>query len=648
MQTFNIDKKIKGCIIIMLIMAAFCSPSYAQFYDLNETSNEQIFKADEQEENQSGISFIEDGISEEPLIETSGDEGGFIPEQDPDIFEISKENSKRQDTTIPIADSLETFSGKIAEESIKEQLRGLAQLDHIGFLDPNFDENLWKGVSFEQAKKKLQAVGSSKIGSIHAKRILRNMMVAKATPPKALANQSWLLLRLQTLADMGNLSDIQLMTKEINPKELLMLGNMELNKFYLQSNILNADVNVFLKTLLQNNPSDGDLKKLFLINLYSQNKIQQAKLSFQALTDSNTNVANSGFAKIFSALLNEDRLNLVNSELNVYEQYVVALNPELFEDVNYAKFKDKILLNVVNKAKDLKTTVNVAETLMNVYPYSYNIDNLNKVYEEYRFSAKDLSVPLKFMKRSTNEYKKRALLYQSSKIAGLNSTKAVALKKLWESYEKAGLNNIKLLITEKTQSIALNSSIVWFSQDILKGQLLHANIDYSTLKILFENIDQGYANSKFLNLQIALEFLRRTSVVGVNVDSIQDYKEILAYWFNANKLNSKENYNYVMRVLTLLDAMQAPIPEEIWTALYEKSSLYEKSAQSNPIWLRLVSSAIEREEKGSALLLIIDSFVNKKPADLTPQTLANVISCLNFLNMTQEMTLIGMEAILPN
>jgi hypothetical protein len=101
---------------------------------------------------------------------------------------------------------------------------------------------------------------------------------------------------------------------------------------------------------------------------------------------------------------------------------------------------------------------------------------------------------------------------------------------------------------------------------------------------------------------------------------------------------------HVLRVLTLLDALEAPIDENIWAKLYEKSNL-EAKTDSNPVWLRLITSSMQKEEKGKSLLLVLEKFAKQNAADMDPQTLANIISALNYLNMPQEMALVGTNAI---
>lgn len=633
----NSRKKITTALLLSTV--AF-SNANAQFFDLSEQGIES------QIERPSGnyhSAFEEVAQSEKvqtnPVLETSGDEGGFVPQKDPDLESIKQDNSYQ---TLPVADGFDAFSDTLVnEEAVKEQLRDIKQLDYIGYLDPNFDEALWVGVSYDYAKTRF--ANFDKIKSVHVKRIVKNMLVAKARAPQT--EKSWLALRLQTLLSMGNLSDVRMLLKEVKPKELALLKNEELNTLYLQANLLDETTLDFIKKLLEQDPTNLNYKKAFLINLYNSGKTSQAKLSFNALKEGDKSVADSNFGKLFNALLNDTSLDVATLEkLDVFDQHLVALNNQLFTNVDFAKFADQTLLVAINNATDLQEKTMFAETLMNNYPYSYNVDYLTRIYEEHEFAAKDLSVPLKFIQTSKDLEKNRALLYQSSKINGLNSTKALALKKLWESYSANNLENLKSLITEKTQNISVNSSIAWFSMDLLKNELKQAHIESATLKSLYENIDNVYSNANILNLQIAVEFLRKTSVISANFDSIQEYKETLQSWFNAHDIKTRSDYNYVLKVLTLLDALEAPIGDEIWARLYEKSSL-ETKVEANPIWLRLVTSAMQKEEKGKALLLVAEKFTKDDEQSLDPQTLANIIACLNFLNMPQEMALIGMNSI---
>lgn len=655
MLNFNLPQlKTKKMSMVLAVMTCLNVVANAQFYDLNEAAEPEIpnYNSNVYQQSNEPVTthpLFAEGVEENPNLETSGDENGFIPESNPDTsIKYTQQQAPQNEFAFPVAEGLDSFSGMIAEEKIDEKLRDLTQLDSIGFLDSNFDEFLWKGVSFELLQEKLSNISSNKIGSIHIEKILRNMLLAKTQAPQMPEGQSWLAFRMNTLNRLGYLSDVELLMKDIKERELLLLNNPQLTNLYLQVNALNPGIDSLIRKSLSQDSSNVSYKKYLLLNLYKQGKINQAKLTFQALTDFDSNVKKSVFAKLYSALLNNEMADLIHADrnLDIFEQYVIALKPELFKNVKYYTFKDKILVDAIEATNELSTKTEIAETLMNTYPYSYNIDTLVKVYEEYKFAVQQLSVPLKFLQISEDKHKNRALLFQSSKNASLNSTKALSLKKLWESYENNDLQNLKTLVNERTQGILLNSSIAWFSKDVLKEQLLRANIDLETLKVLYQNMDQVNNGVQFLDLQIALEFLRRTSVIGVNFDSIQEYKDTLYRWFNANKLDSSENYEYVLKVLTLLDAMQASIPDEIWTELYEKSSLGSTKSEINPIWLRLVSSAIEKGEKGKALLLVIDSFVNKQSSDLDPQTLANIISCLNFLNMSQEVGLIGLQAIL--
>jgi hypothetical protein len=624
----------KTKITTALLTTLALSNANAQFYDLNDqgmampTGNYKTAVEPE---------FTE---SSEPVMpESTGDELGFIPEQDPDVNPYT---SQPVFNALPVANGFDAFSNQmVAEESVKEQLRDIKQLDYIGFLDSKFDEALWVGVDYDYAKSRFAKFKDIK--SIHMRKVARDMLVAKARVPQT--DESWLVLRLQTLAEMGNLSDVKLLLKEVKPKELILLENQKLNNLYLQANLLEEPTYDFIKKLLEQDPSNVTYKKAFLVSLYNQGKVDQAKLSFNALVDADSEVKASEFAKIFTALLNNTELDLAEfSKLDTYSQYLVALNPVLFKGVNFNNFTDQTLTVAMENADSVSAKTMYAEVLMQNYPFSYGLDYLTLVYEEHKFETKDLSVPLKYIQSSEDEYANRALLYQSSKIKGLNSTKALSLKKLWESYSANNLNNLKLIVTEKTQGILVNSSIAWFSLDLLKNELKQAQIDYKTLNTLYENIDNAYMSTSALNLQIAVEFLRKTSLTGSDFDSVQDYKETLQTWFDTKEIKTSADYNYVLKVLTLLDALEAPISEDMWASLYEYSDLATND-KANPVWLRLITNAMQKDEKGKSLLLVLEKFVKDDEQTLDPQTLANIIATLNYLNMPQEMALVGVNSI---
>lgn len=621
----------------LLLTTALATTANAQFYDLDDqglampTGN---YKATPAVFNES---------SEVPQMETSGDEGGFVSEPIPEDELTSTQPVALPFNTLPVANGFDAFSNQmVAEETVKEQIRDIKQLDYIGLVDAKFDEALWVGVTYDYAENRFAKFKDIK--STHIKKIVRDMLMVKARVPQT--DKSWLALRLQTLISMGNLSDVKLLMKSVAPKELVLVENEHLNNLYLQANLLEESSYSFIKQLLEQNPTNLDYKKSFLIHLYNQGKVDQAKLSFNALVDADENVKNSNFAQLFSASLNNKNIDLANmGKLDIYNQYLVALNPALFANVNFKHFADQTLLAAMENADSISDKTMYAEILMQNYPFAYKANYLTMAYEEHKFDTKDLSVPLKFIQNSQDEYVNRALLYQASKVKGLNSTKALSLKKLWESYVKNGLANLKFIVTEKTQEISVNSSIAWFSLDLLKNELKQAHIDYRTLNTLYENIDNAYMNASALNLQIAVEFLRKTSLVDANsFDSIQDYKETLQTWFDTKEIKTANDYNYVLKVLTLLDALQAPIADDMWASLYDYSYLAPKQ-EANPIWLRLITSAMQKEEKGKALLLVAEKFINNNEQSLDAQTLANIIATLNYLNMPQEMALIGVNSI---
>ncbi len=625
----------------MLFSTLAATSANAQFFDLTEQGSvSQINRPTGNYQSSANSlndeSLFADRVEENPVLDTSGDEGGFIPTVNPD------ETVTQEVQSLPVAQGFDAFSTSLVnEEEVKEQLRDIKQLDYVGFLDENFDEALWVGVSYDYAKARFAQFKNIK--SIHMRKVARDMLMSKARAPQT--NNSWLALRLATLLEMGDLSDVKLLLKEVSPKELILLENAELNSLYLKAYLLEPATADFIKKLVSQDAKNLDYKKSLLISLYNQGKTSAVKLSFNALVDNDAQVENSNFAKIFSAVLNEKELDVANlTNLDVFEQYLIALNSDLFVNVDYTKFADQTLLVAINNATDLSEKTKVAEILMQNYPFAYPLATLTSVYDEHKFTSKDLSVPLTFIQNSNDEFKNRAVFFQASKVNGLNSTKAVALRKLWESYNKAGLENLKLLITEKTQNINVNSSISWLSIDLLKNELKQANLDASTLKTLYENIDNVYSNANILDLQIAVEFLRKTSLVTDNFDAIQSYKETLNAWFNSKKITTTAQYMHVLRVLTLLDALEAPIDENIWAKLYEKSNL-EAKTDSNPVWLRLITSSMQKEEKGKSLLLVLEKFAKQNSADMDPQTLANIISALNYLNMPQEMALVGTNAI---
>jgi hypothetical protein len=637
----------KKSVAVLMLSTFTLSNANAQFFDLTDQGAQtEIIRPTGNYQSSAALPeglehLAADTVEFNPDLETSGDEGGFIPAQDPDA------NSTKQEsfTTMPVS-GFGSFADQdtIVEEEVSNQVRTIAQLDNIGYLDANFDEALWLGVSYDYAKARF--ANFKDIKSVHVKNIVKNMLMAKARAPQS--ENSWYALRLQTLHDMGNLSDVKLLLKEVKAQELSQINNKQLNALYIKAYMLEENTLDFIRTALETDSSNLDYKKALLINFYS-NAMQnnQIRLTFNALKDQDSTVAESNFGKLYAALINKTEFDAKDlKNLDTYDQYVIALNPTLFKNVDYSKFTDLTLLQLVKNAINNEDKVRYAEVLMNKYPFSYNVETLTSLYSNYSFEAKDLSTPLNFINKSDNEIEKRALLFQASKLNGLNSTKALSLKKLWESYDASKLSNIKYLINDRTQGVAINSSIAWFSIDLLKNEIKQAQLEPRVLKTLYENIDNAYSNSNILNLQIAVEFLRQTSVLSNDFDSIQEYKETLQAWFKANKINSQADYDYVLKVLTLLDALEAPIPDEMWVSVYENSKYASSRANAvSPVWLRLITSSIQKEEKGKALLLVAEKFADSTAANMEAQTLANIIATLNFLNMPQDMALIGVDAI---
>ena len=635
----------KKSMAVLMLSTFTLSNANAQFFDLTDQGSQtEILRPTGNYQSSAALpeSLTADVVEFNPQMDTTGDEGGFIPEQDPDA------NISQEDTfsTMPVSTGFGSFadSSTITEEEVSDQVRTLAQLDNVGYLDANFDEALWLGVSYDYAKARFS--NFKNIKSVHVRNIAKNMLMAKARAPQS--DNSWLGLRMQTLHDMGNLSDVKLLFKEIKAEELKDINDKQLNTLFIKAQMLEENTLDFIRTALESDSSNLDYKKALLINFYNNGmQSNQISLTFNALKDQDSTVADSNFGKLYSALINKTEFDAAELKgLDTYDQYVIALNPTLFKNVNYSTFTDLTLMKLVKNAINVEDKVKYAEVLMNKYPFAYNIETLTSLYSSYSFETKDLSTPLNFINKSDNEIEKRALLFQASKVNGLNSTKALALKKLWENYDASKLSNIKYLINDRTQGITINSSIAWFSIDLLKNEIKQAQIEPRVLKTLYENIDNAYSNSNILNLQIAVEFLRQTSVLSNDFDSIQEYKDTLQAWFKANKINSKSEYDYVLKVLTLLDALEAPIPDDMWTKVYEQSQYASTKANAiSPVWLRLITSSIQKEEKGKALLLIAEKFADSSAANMEAQTLANIIATLNFLNMPQDMALIGVDAI---
>jgi len=538
-----------------------------------------------------------------------------------------------------------------AEESQKLQTKERAPLDvaRFGILIPGnggFAENLWEGVSRKRADQLLTAASTNGVKSLAARRLLRRALLTSALPPEGEGSENWLVARVNALHNLGLADAANILIGGSGVKGAgivnfdgmprawaengLMTGNFAEVCQFTKQHVLNTEGAFWRQAMLVCQLLQRDTAGLEL-SLSMANEADKSKASFlYGLIEAAQNN--------FEPPVRPDDVALTSLHQVIYGYFPEFITPEVIEIL------PDTLLRRVMRDENVSHILRIAaaEQLVNHFALPDDVLLLVQLYDAVSFEDKMVRSPgvvNHALQQPSGEFG-RALLWQATKVSGLPSTRALALRALWKRAQADNLGNLPASLTPALRGIKPEPNLAWFSPYVIHAALKTGNLKvaHAWWKVLKSNRSLSRdLSAKRSDLAVAFSFL----------DQELDEK-IIATWVADKDLQQSEVRLEVERVLALMEASDIKVPTDVWVALHEQFN-DAFSMQGNgpgPMWLRLVGTSLEKQQTGEAILLLVEPLLYTEAGNMSPQGVANIVTGLRFLNLEEDATLLALEAIL--
>ena len=505
-----------------------------------------------------------------------------------------------------------------------------------------FDTAVWAGVPRAQAELMLGRLRNTGLKSPSGRRMLQRLLLTTATPPAGQSSANWLATRVRTLQALGLADAARALLEGVTEKDLLdddlaqawvgsklLEGQRERACAFVQQYILNTDAPFWRHAMLACQALDKDNVDKFklALDLVSGAERRADPLLF-GLFDAIKTGGNGPM------LAPGDRFSALDAAL--YAAYPQLLNPEVI-----TRLPDLTLRQIMENAElPLSTRLQAAEKLVNDYGSARDVAVLAQLYETAKFSTATLEAPLKFVQEQADGSLARALLWQAAGAAKLASGKALVLKMLWQRAEKDNLPDLPGSLTPSLRDIEPETNLAWFSPYVIKTALRSGNLPVA--QAWWRVLSSNRSLSRDLTVErtdLAVAFAMLNGALPGSV---------LDHWWSTQTLNSTQSQLKALRTLALLDALDLPVPADMWISLHQEfdDAYIERGRGPGPMWLRLVGSSIEKGNTGEAVLLLLEPEMYAHPVAMAPQGVANIVAGLRFLGLKDDATSLALEAML--
>lgn len=548
-------------------------------------------------------------------------------------------------TAVPVMSSPTTAESPTAvlSEELPPQTRTAAEVAGAGVLgvaQAGFSADLWAGLDRTQADRRLTRLKSDTLRSGTARRLLQRALLTAATPPEGAAKDSWLAVRVDALHAMGVADAAAALVAPYKEAELAALG---LERPWVESKLLGGEVGPacgFVKTFILN--SDAPFWRQALLVCHALAKDTDAlRVSLDVATESDRRLDPLLFGLLDagqeggpSPRLKPDTV-LTPLQAALYAAYPALVAPDVI-----TRLPDRVLRGLVGRAAlPLSLRLQAAEKLVNDFGTAPDVDTLVKLYESARFTDETLAAPLKYVQNEADGSLARALLWQASGVANLPSGKALVLKVLWERAEADGLIDLPASLTPDRRGLVPEVNLAWFSPFVARAALRSGNLPVA------KAWTQPMSQNRNLSRELVQARADLTLMFGLLEGQLAP--DVLTAWWQTQNLSTPQGMQKALRVLTLLEAMDMPVPTDLWADLHTRlNDVVDRTAGPGPVWLRLLGSSLEAGHVGDAVLLIAEPTLHRHPAALAPQGVANMVSGLRFLGLKNDAASLALESLL--
>ena len=487
------------------------------------------------------------------------------------------------------------------------------ELKIIGLYDPSdydLDINMWSNSDGDQLKNIFSKLNKLKLSN-DAKEILNISLLTNAhSPKKNITNKEFLKFKSNWL--IRN-SDLNLIENYLIENQIIN-SHPKLTKYFLDEHLSVGNINKACEMFEKNSEviNDDYISKYLIYCLIKNDRIEEAKLIYDLKKE--LGFKDKYFDNKINILFNySSKTDDAISEDSVLDFFLAhKTNPNFSFDPNEKTkkiiWKYLSSANLLTSFKEIEVTelekISLIEKAVN--NKNYPEKDLFDLYKRFQFNINQLLNAESFYKSLTN-IEGRALIYQKILLESEIENKLKLLKILKESFKKENLEN--------AFDIELKKFLREINPDNIPDNL--SNFYYSN--IANENIDKK--KIKFNN-----DVLHQSKLINYfNGDYSESKieKDVNNY---LKKIKRNKKYFFSMKDQIFIESLKSD-----GVKLDKKyNDLYKKNLSEMPTDIQVM---INNDEKGAALLRIVEVIGQDELERIDDETISFIISTLNQLNI---------------
>ncbi len=487
------------------------------------------------------------------------------------------------------------------------------ELKIIGLYDPSdydLDINMWSNSDGDQLKNIFSKLNKLKLSN-DAKEILNISLLTNAhSPKKNITNKEFLKFKTNWL--IRN-SDLNLIENYLIENQIIN-SHPKLTKYFLDEHLSVGNINKACEMFEKNSEviNDDYISKYLIYCLIKNDRIEEAKLIYDLKKE--LGFKDKYFDNKINILFNySSKTDDAISEDSILDFFLAhKTNPNFSFDPNEKTkkiiWKYLSSANLLTSFKEIEVTelekISLIEKAVN--NKNYPEKDLFDLYKRFQFNINQLLNAESFYKSLTN-IEGRALIYQKILLESEIENKLKLLKILKESFKKENLEN--------AFDIELKKFLREINPDNIPDNL--SNFYYSN--IASDNIDKK--KIKFNN-----DVLHQSKLINYfNGDYSESKieKDVNNY---LKKIKRNKKYFFSMKDQIFIESLKSD-----GVKLDKKyNDLYKKDLSEMPTDIQVM---INNDEKGAALLRIVEVIGQDELERIDDETISFIISTLNQLNI---------------
>ena len=525
-------------------------------------------------------------------------------------LELNKNDSPIQENGMRIYNMQSQRNTNLIELNMSPKPNGLKI---IGLYDPSdydLDINMWSNSDGDQLKNIFLKLNKLKLSN-DAKEILNISLLTNAhNPKKNITNEEFLKFKSNWL--IRN-SDLNLIENYLIENQIIN-SHPKLTKYFLDKHLSLGNINKACEIFEKNSEviNDDYISKYLIYCLIKNDRIEEAKLIYDLKKE--LGFKDKYFDNKINILFNySSKTDDAISEDSILDFFLAhKTNPDFFFDPNEKTkkiiWKYLSSANLLNSFKEIEVTelekISLIEKAVN--NKNYPEKDLFDLYKRFQFNINQLLNVESFYKSLTN-IEGRALVYQKILLESEIDNKLKLLKILKESFKKENLENVfdielkKFLNEMNPDNIPDNFSNFYYSN------ITNDNINEKKIKFNNDVLHQ----SKLINY-----FNGDYSETKIEKD-VNNYLK---------KIKRNKKYFFSMKDQIFIESLKSD-----GVKLDKKyNDLYKKDLSEIPTDIQVM---INNNEKGAALLRIVEVIGQDELERIDDETISFIISTLNQLNI---------------